>query len=374
MPSTRRDASRQTAKASGRSLSSASPLAMRSRNSGVLACSSASLSFSISGSSALMRSTERCSWRSRRSLRLPKMRVNRLLSIGVPGPEWMPPNANRAPGALSWRNGHSSVGAPPGVSTRQRRALAEELPRIDRAAVLPHLEVHVRTRGTPGRTGLGDLLPGADRLAPLAHQARVVRVAGHEAVAVGDLHGVTVPGLVAGEADHAIGDGLDRVADVGLEVDAGVELAAAPERVGTVAVVRGDVAVDRLARGHRGHVELPVEQQRLEHGELPPRGAELRVQQGQLVVELPRRHVLDVAVVIATHADRLVEVELAILQLPDAGQPLAQRIEPVGLGLQLAQARGQGVDLALRLLLGHGHFGLLRLQLGMHGQVAGDPD
>src|SRR5690606_17152217 len=241
MPSTRRLASRQTAKASGRILSSASPLAMRSRNSGVLACSSASLSFSISGSSALMRSTERCSWRSRRSLRLPKMRVNRLLSIGVPGPEWMPPNKNRAPGALSWRNGHSSVGAGSRVSrgqssARQRRPLAQELARVDRAAVLPDLEVHVGTRGTPGRAGLGDLLPGADRLAHLAHQARVVGVAGHEAVAVVDLHGVAVAGLVAGEADHAIGDGLDRVADVGLEVDAGVELAATTERVGAVAV------------------------------------------------------------------------------------------------------------------------------------------
>ena len=51
----------------------------------------------------------------------------------------------------------------------------------------------------------------------------------------------------------------------------------------------------------------------------------------------------------ATDADRLVEIELAVLQLADAGQALAERVEAVGLGLQFAQARGQGIDLALRL-------------------------
>lgn len=63
----------------GRILSSASPSATRFWNSGVLAFSSSSLSFCSSGSSALMRTTRRSSCSSRRSLRLPKTRVSKLL-------------------------------------------------------------------------------------------------------------------------------------------------------------------------------------------------------------------------------------------------------------------------------------------------------
>jgi hypothetical protein len=47
----------------------------------------------------------------------------------------------------------------------------------------------------------------------------------------------------------------------------------------------------------------------------------------------------------ATGRDRLVEIEFAVGQLADAGQSLAEGVEAVGLGLQLAQACGEGVDL-----------------------------
>ena len=52
MPSTRQLASRQTAKAVGRMSSRLSPLASRSFNAGVMACSSASVFAAISGSRA----------------------------------------------------------------------------------------------------------------------------------------------------------------------------------------------------------------------------------------------------------------------------------------------------------------------------------
>src|SRR5690606_31246383 len=84
IPNTRTEASRQTAKASGSTLSSDSPLAMRSRNSGVLACSCASDRACIWGSSALIFATMRWSCLSRRSLRLPKTPVSKRLSMGVP--------------------------------------------------------------------------------------------------------------------------------------------------------------------------------------------------------------------------------------------------------------------------------------------------
>ena len=77
-------ASRTTAKASGSSLSSVSPAATRCLNSSVLARSASSLSFSISGSSALMRATFVESWRSTRSLRLPNRLVRARLNIGLP--------------------------------------------------------------------------------------------------------------------------------------------------------------------------------------------------------------------------------------------------------------------------------------------------
>ena len=46
-------------------------------------------------------------------------------------------------------------------------------------------------------------------------------------------------------------------------------------------------------------------------------------------------------------AGRALEVEFAILELASFGQALAEGIEAVGLGLQFAQTRGQGVDFLL---------------------------
>src|SRR3546814_5526250 len=87
---------------------------MRSRNSGVLACSSASESACICGSSALILVTMRWSCLSRRSLRLPKTPVSKRLSMGVPVGKLglmrgrirtrslalSSPNEKRAPGSL----------------------------------------------------------------------------------------------------------------------------------------------------------------------------------------------------------------------------------------------------------------------------------
>jgi hypothetical protein len=81
MPNTRTEASRQTANASGSSLSSDSPLALRALNSSVFAFSASSDSACICGSSALIFLTIPDSCLSRRSLRLPKTLVSRLLSM-----------------------------------------------------------------------------------------------------------------------------------------------------------------------------------------------------------------------------------------------------------------------------------------------------
>ncbi|MDT4865003.1 hypothetical protein FQZ97_997820 [compost metagenome] len=80
---TRLEPSRTVAKASGSRSSSVSPLAMRSLNSCVLARSASSLSFSNSGSSALMRVTVLRYCLRSRSLRLPKIWVRKLVAMGV---------------------------------------------------------------------------------------------------------------------------------------------------------------------------------------------------------------------------------------------------------------------------------------------------
>src|SRR3546814_17203575 len=56
--------------------------------------------------------------------------------------------------------------------------LAEELARVEHAAVLPDFEMHVGAGGAAGRAGLGDLLAAAHQGTDLPAQPRVVRVQG----------------------------------------------------------------------------------------------------------------------------------------------------------------------------------------------------
>lgn len=93
-------------------------------------------------------------------------------------------------------------------------------------------------------------------------------------------------------------------------------------------------------------------------------GGKLLLQLPQILLERLHRHVVD-RLIAATNADRLVEVELAVLQLAHLGQALAQGVEPGGLRLQLAQACRQGVDLGLRSALRLRKLGLLLRDLGL---------
>src|SRR3546814_6758164 len=53
--------------------------------------------------------------------------------------------------------------------------LAEELARVEHAAVLPDFEMHVGASGAAGRAGLGDLLAAAHQVADLHAKPRVDR-------------------------------------------------------------------------------------------------------------------------------------------------------------------------------------------------------
>src|SRR3546814_1481448 len=82
--------------------------------------------------------------------------------------------------------------------------LAEELARVEHAAVLPDFEMHVGASGAAGRAGLGDLLAAAHQVADLHAKPRVVRVAGDVAVAVVDFDHLAVARAPARErsAEH----------------------------------------------------------------------------------------------------------------------------------------------------------------------------
>ena len=102
---------------------------------------------------------------------------------------------------------------------------------------------------------------------------------------------------------------------------------------------------------------------------------ELTFKVGQLRAQLTRQHVA--AAAHATLANRLVEIELAVLQLAGLGQTRAECVQPVGLCLQFGQACGQCVDLMLgiaahllQLDLATGVGGLHRLNLGHAGGAA----
>jgi hypothetical protein len=190
-----------------------------------------------------------------------------------------------------------------------------------------------------------------------------------------DLDHVAVARTDAGEADHAIGDGQDRIADVGLEVDALVELVAADDGIGAAAEAGGDVAVgDRIARGDRVAVELAVEQQRFHHRELLARRRIFVFERGQLALELVAGHVADR--VRTTGRDRLFEIELAVVELAGAREALAECVEAVGLGLEFTQARGKRIDFALRVRARRGELGFLLVDLGRQVGVvrAGNAD
>src|SRR5690606_18615907 len=209
------------------------------------------------------------------------------------------PSAPLFPYTTLFRSRHCTVGvagAPIKAPARGPSALlrAQELARIGHPAVLPDLEVDVGAGAAAGAAGPGDLLAHADQVADLDGVAGVVGVAGHVAVAVVDLDHVAGARADAGVAHHAVGHGHDRVAGAGVEVDALVPGGAAAEGIGAAAEAGGDVAGrHRRARGHGVAVQLAVEQQHLEHGELAAGGVQLHVDAGDALAQLAGRHVAD---------------------------------------------------------------------------------
>ena len=109
-------------------------------------------------------------------------------------------------------------------------------------------------------------------------------------------------------------------------------------------------------------VELAVEQQPFQHAELGFLVREPRAQRRDAAAEVEVQRVRNRAGILrSAQRRRLLEIELAIVELADLGQALAQRIQARGVRLQRTELQCQRIDVAARrrlevvddLLLGH---------------------
>src|SRR2546426_8164274 len=298
MRSVRLDASRTTANASGSSSSSVAPSAQRFLSSSVLPRSSGSDSFAISGSSALICATAAEYCFSRRSLRLPNIRVGRLWrNSKILRSSWR----TLALMSAGWREGKT----PPrpaktvdfirksGLLGPSRRCLVvrhQELRGVLRGAAIPHLEMQVRSRGAAGRADFAELAPALHHVAFLNVELRLVRAAGHEVVAVIDVDHVAVLRMEAGEHDYAGGGGGDRRATVGEKIDALVHRPLPCKRIHAPPIGRG--VIRRLDRHHRrDHLFLHrlLEELRFEHAHHVVAALDVARERGKLVAEFGER-------------------------------------------------------------------------------------
>lgn len=103
----------------------------------------------------------------------------------------------------------------------------EEGPGIDRAAVYPNLEMHVRTMSAAGGADLADVLTGGDRRADgqAGGEGRHMRVSGDDAVGMADIDDVAVRVIPAGIDDGTAGGRADRGAVRRHHIQAGVAMA-----------------------------------------------------------------------------------------------------------------------------------------------------
>src|SRR5256885_7414236 len=124
------------------------------------------------------------------------------------------------------RRGRSLPYTPHPTDGQTRPSIHEVATRIHRLVVLPHLVVKVRAGGASGRADRPELLPAADALAFAHGDLREMPVERLEVAAVIDDDQPAVARVAAG-VDHLAGAaGGHGLADPGLDVDAGMHLAA----------------------------------------------------------------------------------------------------------------------------------------------------
>ena len=123
---------------------------------------------------------------------------------------------------------------------RRRELGAMEAERVHRLAAQLKLVVHVRPRGASRGPALGDHLAGLDAVARRHEQLGVVAVGGRDAAPVIDDHHLAVDGVLAGPPHDAGAGGVNGSARGHREVDSGVLLLGAEQRVRAQSKGRGD--------------------------------------------------------------------------------------------------------------------------------------
>src|SRR5262245_18001574 len=116
-------------------------------------------------------------------------------------------------------------------------------------------------RGRAARTANGSDDLATRHVLPLVlTNRRHVAVAGRSAVAVVDHHNIAVTGVHAGVDDSSVSRRVDRGAVIGGDVQSGVVLIPAAERVAAHSVTVSDVSAHGPAARGRGEFDLvPVE-------------------------------------------------------------------------------------------------------------------
>src|SRR5438132_427183 len=241
MLSTRRPTSRTTAKASGSSWSSVSPLAKRCLNSTVFARSASSLSGWTEGSSALICATSGRSFFSSRSF-------------------WVP--TTLASSCWIIYRGQSLVDIPtivtviavrlkPDADGTLASLRGEELQRVHELPVDEDFVVQVRAGRTAGGADQADHVAARDAVADLHAVAAQMTVARRETEGVLQDDQVAVVARERGRLDDAVGGRVHRLAFFSGDVDAGVVLGLAAERIAAAAEESGEPAVRRPDRRRR---------------------------------------------------------------------------------------------------------------------------
>ncbi len=123
--------------------------------------------------------------------------------------------------------------------------------RVDGGVVVPDFEVQVRAGRTAGRADIANDVALVDVLARMNRDGRHVAVTGFPILVVGDAYPAAVTAPPFGVFDDTIAGGLDRRTDRRGEVDAGMHLHEAEDRVETHAEGRRHAR----AQNRRGHQE-----------------------------------------------------------------------------------------------------------------------
>src|SRR5690606_6772107 len=237
-------------------------------------------------------------------------------------------------------------------------------------AVAQHLEVQVGPGRAPGVAEPRDDLAALHGVADGDEIRRVVRVAGHVAVAVIDLDELAVTLTRPGPDHDARADRQLLAALAAGKVDPLVERAAAGERIGPLAEARRDVPRrDRTAAGSNLVRELAVQQKILEDVELAGPVLELEREAVQRAQDSAQIELVGIGEKLLRAAERRrrAEVELAVIEPRHLREPRAERVEPDAVRVHLAEPERERVDAPLQAPAGLLEQRLLRLELGAPG-------